>query len=112
MLFKDLVSIKQSSCCDKCSSFEYDLPCRVDSSLVESISLSFGEQDNLSNNLKLFKSNMMVKIGKCEDTKIEIKANTRWLKLCVPNDDSEWRNIIEKNLAQWISDTLKIEIEL
>lgn|SRR5574337_428322 len=111
MLFKDIVSIKQSFCCDKCSSFEYDLPCRVNSSLVEGMALSF-EIQNTSDILKLFKANMMIKIEKDEDTKIETTANTRWLKLCVPKNDTKWKDIIEKNLAQWISDTLEIEIEL
>jgi hypothetical protein len=112
MFFKDIVSIKQSFCCDKCSSFEYDLPCRINSDLIEGMALSFGAQGSLSSALTLFKSNMLVKIGKDENTKIEVRANTRLLKLCVPKDDINWKNTIEEKLAQWISDTLEIEIEL
>ena len=121
MLFIDVVSIKESSCCEKCASFEYDLPCKIDKVILEELVLflnssekpmTINANEDLLKTNKLFNSNTPIKITKDENTKIELKPNRRWLKLCVSKEDNNTKQKVEMKLAEWISSTLKIEIEL
>ena len=112
MYFEDIVNIKESDCCEKCSSFEYDLPCRVDKNLIVSVSrLVNSSEEQISNLDKLLKSSNSLEIRKDDDFKIEFKPNTRYLKLCAPSGDLVFKAEIEDILIDWISDTLNIEIE-
>ena len=49
MLFADVVSIKEADCCEKCASFEYDLPCRIDKIILEELVLLFKTTEKLIN---------------------------------------------------------------
>src|SRR5690348_2076344 len=112
MYFEDIVQIKESDCCDKCSSFEYDLPCRVDLALVSAVSVLFdSSQDQISDTNRLFNSSSVLQIQKDENTKIQFHRNSRYIKLCVPNNDMSLKLEVENKLIDWISKTLNIEIE-
>ena len=107
MFFDDLVDIKQSECCPKCFSFEYDLPCRVDEDLIEAIL-----------KLKVFaglKKDMIyqaIRIEIEDIIKIDTILGTRYFKLCLPKTDISLKKEVDLLIANWASQKLNIEMEL
>lgn len=99
MKFSDLVSIREAECCEKCSSFEYELPFQIDGELVKSLAFLFVE--NFDDRSLKFKGTMQLK--KDENTKLEFKMGNRYFKLCLPKIEFQTlKNAVEAELDSWI----------
>jgi len=112
MYFEDVVKIKESECCEKCVSYEYDLPCRIDLDIVLILSVLFNSsEEQLDDVNRLFGSSSILQIKKDENLKIELSLNGRYAKLCVPVSDTSFKLKVEDKFIEWISKTLNIGIE-
>lgn len=102
MNFLDLVEIKKSFCCEKCDSYEYGLPFQANWKLAQDL-ISIFEIGDLSRFDKLFNAGFQILAKKDANTKIELKAKSRKMKICLPKDDETLKLIIEEKLTNWIA---------
>jgi len=112
MYFKDIVSISEFDSCEKCLSFQYDLPCRVDKKLIICLSTFLGgNKKQLENVSDMLNSDSILQINGENNIKIELNNNSRYFKLYISYNDLIVKSEIEEILTNWISDNLGIKIE-
>jgi hypothetical protein len=108
--FIEAVKIKKSGC-QKCFSVLYFLPCALNKNIVDYL-VNFGKPIYRLNATKL------LRIDTNDSLHIEGKIGGKKIKLVMPKSFSnvDWekidrKNEFEKRLADWITDTLQINVE-
>lgn len=109
--FSDLVTTKTSGC-SKCFSVLYTLPCQIDKKIATYFK-SFGKP------VYPLKSVNFLRIDSMDGFHIEARINAKVIKFVLPKkyekhdiDKIARKNEFEKQLVEWLTDKLKINITI
>lgn len=106
--FSEIVKVEKTSCI-RCMTFMYTLPCQVDKNIVNYLE-AFGKP------IYPIKTVMLIRIDSKDGYKIDSKIGKNAIKFAMPkeltgvSDDKTRKGEFEKELIEWLSETLNIPV--